>query len=80
MDLPRTVKFNPRNSKESDYVPKWVREGRAFDDFLAFVEDNSDIPLVQLDVVIGRIGGKVIMTIYFINSDFMICLLLESKT
>ena len=80
MDLPRAVKFKPRNSKESDYVPKWAREGRTFNDFLAFVEDNSDIPLVQLDTVIGRAGGKVIMTIHFVNSDFMIGLLLENKT
>lgn len=55
-------------------------QGRTFDDFLAFVEDNSDIPLVQLDTVIVRIGGKVIMTIHFVNSDFMIGLLLENKT
>ena len=80
MDLPRAVKFKPRNSKESDYVPKWAREGRTFNDFLAFMEDNDDIPLVQLDTVIGRIGGKVIMTIHFVNSDFMIGLLLENKT
>ena len=24
MDLPRAVKFKPRNSKESDYAPKWA--------------------------------------------------------
>lgn len=80
MDLPRAVKFKPRNSKESDYIPKWAREGRTFEDFLAFVEDNCDLPLVQLDTVIGRVGGKVIMTIHFVNSDFMIGLLLENKT
>ena len=80
MDLPRAVKFKPRNSKESDYVPKQVREGRSFDDFLAFVEDNSDMPLVQLDTVIGKIGGKVIMTVHFVNSDFMIGVLLDNKT
>ena len=80
MDLPRAVKFKPRNSKEIDYVPKWAREGRTLNDFLAFVEDNNDLPLVQLDTVIGRIGGKVIMTIHFVNSDFMIGLLLENKT
>lgn len=80
IDLPRAVKFKPRNSKESEYVPKWAREGRTFDDFLAFVEDNSDMPLVQLDTVIGRIGGKVIMTVHFVNSDFMFGLLLDNKT
>lgn len=80
MDLPRAVKFKKRNSKGSDYVPKWAREGRTFNDFLAFVEDNSDMPLVQFDTVIGRIGGKVIMTVHFVNSDFMIGLLLDNKT
>ena len=80
MDLPRAVKFKPRNSKESDYVPKWAREGRTFNDFLTFVEDNPDVPLVQLDTVIGRIGGKVILTIHFVHSDFMIGLLLDNKT
>ena len=80
IDLPRAVKFKPRNSKESEYVPKWAREGRTFDDFLAFVEDNRDMPLVQLDTVIGRIGGKVIMTVHFVNSDFMFGLLLDNKT
>lgn len=80
MDLPRAVKFKPRSSRKNDYVPKWVREGRTFDDFLTFIEDNSDVPLVQLDTVIGKIGGKVIMTIHFVNSDFMIGLLLENKT
>ncbi len=80
MDLPRAVKFKPRKSKESDYVPKWAREGRTFNDFLAFVEDNPDVPLVQLDTVIGRVGGKVILTIHFVHSDFMIGLLLDNKT
>lgn len=80
MDLPRAVKFKPRNSKKSDYVPKWAREGRTFNDFLAFVEDNPDVPLAQLDTVIGRVGGKVILTIHFVHSDFMIGLLLENKT
>ena len=80
MDLPRAVKFKPRNSSKSEYVPKWAREGRTFNDFLAFVEENGDIPLVQLDTVIGRVGGKVILTIHFVNSDFMTGLLLDNKT
>ena len=36
--------------------------------------------MVQLDTVIGKIGGKVIMTIHFTDSDFMIGILLENKT
>ncbi len=78
-NLPRAVKFKQRNSKGCNYVLKWAREDRTFDDFLTFVEDNSDIPLVQLDTVIGRIGDKVIMTVHFVNSDFMFGLLLDNK-
>ena len=80
LDLPRVVKFKPRNSKEHDRIPSCARNGRTFNDFLAFVEDNPDIPLVQLDTVIGRVGGKTILTIHFVNGDFMIGLLLENKT
>ena len=80
LDLPRAVKFKPRKSKKSDFVPKQAREGRTFEDFLAFRDDNPDIPLTQLDTVIGRPGGKVILTIHFVQSDFMAGLLLENKT
>ena len=80
LDLPRAVKFKPRKSQKSDFVPKQTREGRTFKDFLAFRDDNPDIPLTQLDTVIGRIGGKVILTIHFVQSDFMAGLLLENKT
>ena len=80
IDLPRAVKFKPRKSKKSDFVPKQTREGRTFKDFLAFRDDNPDIPLTQLDTVIGRIGGKAILTIHFVQSDFMAGLLLENKT
>ena len=80
IDLPRAVKFKPRNPKKCQFVPKGVQQGRTFNDFLAFVEDNPDLPLVQLDTVIGRIGGKVILTIHFVHSDFMAGLLLENKT
>ena len=80
LDLPRAVKFKPRKPKKSDFVPKQTREGRTFKDFLAFRDDNPDIPLTQLDTVIGMIGGKVILTIHFVQSDFMAGLLLENKT
>ncbi len=80
LDLPRAVKFKSRNTNKNEFIPKWARDGRTFNDFLVFVEDNGDLPLVQLDTVIGRIGGKVILTIHFVNSDFMIGLLLDNKT
>lgn len=80
IDLPRAVKFKPRKSNCTERVPACVKKGRTYEEYLGFVEENPSLPLAQLDTVIGRIGGKTIMTIHFVNCDFMIGLLLENKT
>lgn len=80
MDLPRAVKFKSRKQNKEEHIPKWAKNGRTYDDFLNYISENPDVRIVQLDTVIGKVGGKVIMTIHFINSDFMIGLLLENKT
>ena len=80
LDLPRAVKFKERKTSRPDRVPACVRKDRTYEDFLTFVEDNPGIPVVELDTVIGRVGGKLIMTLHFVNCDFMIGILLENKT
>ena len=80
LDLPRTVKFKARNEKKSEFVPYWAKQGRTYADFFEFISQNEDISVVQLDTVIGEIGGKVIMTVHFVNTDFMVGLLLDNKT
>lgn len=80
IDLPRAVKFKPRRSKQVDYVPRCIRKGREYNDYLTYIEDTSPAAIVELDTVIGRIGGKVIMTIHFVESNFMVGLLLDNKT
>lgn len=80
IDLPRMVKFKPRKCRHTDRIPPKLKSGRLFDDYTDYKSDNPNLPEVQLDTVIGRIGGKVIMTIHFLGSDFMIGLLLEDKT
>ena len=80
IDLPRAVKFKARNEKKSEFVPYWAKQGRTYADFLEFISQNDDVSVVQLDTVIGEIGGKVIMTIHFVNTDFMVGLLMDNKT
>lgn len=80
IDLPRAVKFKPRHSKTDEYVPKAAKLGRTFADYQAFMEDNPSVSVTQLDTLIGRIGGKVILTIHFVAHDFMAGLLLDNKT
>lgn len=80
IDLPRAAKFKPRKERKGDYVPKGVKIGRSFEDFLLYLEENPLINYVEMDTVIGRIGGKLIMTFQFVNVDFMFGILLDNKT
>ena len=81
IDMPRVVRFKPRKKKSSEHkVDKKCRIGRTYDDFLNFKENNNDIAIVETDTVIGRIGGKTLLTIHFKICDFMLAFLLEKNT
>jgi len=80
IDLPRAVKFKPRNTPHPEYVPSGLKIGRSFDLFSDLISSNPDIPVTELDTVIGEIGGKVILTIHFVDCDFMIGRLLPNKS
>mgnify|MGYP003446628682 CR=1 FL=1 len=80
IDLPRAAKFKPRKKQKGEYVPNGVKIGRSFENFMLYLEDNPSTNYVEMDTVIGRIGGKVIMTFQFVNVDFMFGLLLDNKT
>jgi IS30 family transposase len=80
VEFPRVVKFKIRKQPRPDSVPKGVRIGRAYDDFQEFIEENDINSWVEMDTVIGRTGGKAIMTLHFTNCNFMFGLLLDDKT
>ena len=80
IDLPRAAKFKPRKETGCQYVPKGVKVGRCFSDFLQYLEENPETAYVEMDTVIGQAGGKVIMTFQFVNMDFMFGILLDNKT
>jgi IS30 family transposase len=80
LDFPRVVKFKARKQYRVDCVPKALRTGRTYNDFLSFVEEHDIKAWVEMDTVIGRIGGKVIMTFDFTFCNFMFGILLDNKT
>ena len=80
IDLPRAVKFKVRKCHKADYVPSGVKIGRSYDDFVEYITEHHLERHVELDTVIGRIGGKVIMTVHFTSCNFMIGLLMENKS
>ena len=79
LDMPRVVKFKARRSRSQQYVPAKLKAGRTYDCFLAFIEEHDLSSWVEMDLVIGRPGGKVIMTFDFTFCNFMFGILLDNK-
>lgn len=80
IDLPRKVKYRPRYKKPEFKVDKGCRIGRNYEDFQTFIEKHPDISAVQMDSVIGSRGGKVLLTIHFVEISFMLAFLRDANT
>lgn len=81
IDLPRKVRMKPRKKSENgNRKPQQHREGRTYEDFLAFTLANPDVPVVEMDTVHGTRSGKVILTLFFRNTGLMIGILLDHCT
>lgn len=80
IDLPRVVKFKPRSSRPLEYIPPKLKAGRTYDDFLAYTFEQNITSWVEMDTVVGRVGGKTLLTMNFTFCNFMIAFLMENKT
>lgn len=70
-DLPRKARLRPRKQKKEYKVDKGCRIGRNYQDFQEYLEKNPDISIVQMDSVIGSVGGKCLLTIHFVESSLI---------
>jgi len=80
IDLPRKVKYRPR--KKAGLVHKVDRKcriGRTYDDFQNLLQENNPPLVVQMDSVIGRKGGKALLTLHFVRAEFMLAFLRDSN-
>lgn len=80
LNFPRVAKFKARKQYRAAGVPKAIRAGRTYSDFQYFIDEYEIKHWVEMDTVIGRVGGKVIMTFNFTRDNFMFGLLLDNKT
>jgi len=81
LDLPRKVRYRPRKeSVKSFKVDKACRVGRTYEDFIAYMSENLDTSVVEMDSVEGVKGGKVLLTIHFIEPQFMLAFLRDANT
>lgn len=81
IDAPRICRLHVRSSLPNPVkVDKACRIGRSLDDFKAFISANPDVPIVEMDSVIGRLHGKVLMTLHLLSFDFMLAILRDRNT
>ena len=80
IDLPRKVRLRPRKSKPVPLkVDKACRVGRTWKDYCDHIILHPDTPVVQIDSVEGIKGGKVLLTVHFVNSSLMLAFLRDSN-
>lgn len=79
IDLPRKVRYRPRRKKIEHKIDKHCREGRTYEDYIEFMRGNP-VPVVQMDTVKGGISGKVLLTLHFGASGFMLAILRDANT
>ena len=80
IDLPRKVKYRPRYKQPEFKVDKGCRIGRNYAAFQKFLESNPETTIVQMDSVIGRVGGKCLLPIQFVETSFMLAFLRDANT
>ena len=80
IDFPRIVIFKPRKSHDLPPISSKNKVGRHFSDFLDFLQTNDYHYWLEKDTVIGRIGGKVLLTFNVSSCNFLFARLLDNKT
>lgn len=78
IDLPRKVRYRNAPKRTTYYkIDKNCLNGRKYADFLKFLQENPDVNIVEIDTVEGIKGGKVLLTIHFVNCSFMLAFIRE---
>lgn len=80
IDLRRKVKYKPRRKTKTIHKDTKIRLNRTYDDFNNFITQNPDISIVEMDTVEGIKGGKLLLTLLFRKSNFMLAFIIPNKT
>lgn len=81
LDLRLKVKRRVRRPKPVHKVDKACRRGRTYDEFLAFTACSPDIPVVQMDSVVGcEDSVKVLLTFFFPQAQLLLCRIRDYNT
>lgn len=79
IDMPRKVRYAKRRKKKEYKVDKSCRTGCTYQDFIDFCKRHPSLPITQMDSVIGKTGGKVLLTLHFVKAECMLDFLRDSN-
>ena len=80
IDLARAVKFKERRKSKLPSIPKEAKKGRSYEDFQNYLSLNQLDSWLEMDTVMGRMGGKVLLTFNLSFCNFIFARLLGNKT
>ena len=80
IDLARAVKFKERRKSKLPSIPKEAKKGRSYEDFQNYLVLNQLNSWLEMDTVLGRMGGKVLLTFNLSFCNFIFARLLDNKT
>jgi IS30 family transposase len=81
IDMPRVVRMGKRKKKKVQFkVDKKCRIVRTYQDFLKFMEEHPGVPVVEMDSLEGRVGGKVLLTLHFTVPQLMLAFIRDANT
>ncbi|MQQ29474.1 IS30 family transposase [Streptococcus mitis] len=80
IDLSRAVKFKERRKSKLPSIPKEAKKGRSYEDFQNYLVLKKLDSWLEMDTVLGRMGGKVLLTFNLSFCNFIFARLLDNKT
>lgn len=80
LDLPKAVKYRPRKSVKPLKVDRLCHQGRGYKEFLDYTQRHPHLEIVEMDTVESIKGGKVLLTLLFRKSGFLLAYIREANT
>ena len=80
IDLARAVKFKERRKSKLPSIPKEAKKGHSYEDFQNYLALNQLDSWMEIDTVLGKMGGKVLLTFNLSFCNFIFARLLDNKT
>lgn len=82
IDLPRKVRYKVRKNsyKRRTKAENAIKDGRRHSDFVEYTNNNPNSNIVEMDCVEGIKGGKVMLTLLWRKSNFMLIYIMDKQT